>query len=148
MTAADPSFVDSINLNADIRKAIGNNFDLRALRRSINSAATSSAEKNARAEIANGEQTVTNTVNQKYNALQQKKAAYDSAKIAFDLEAAKTASVQQKFSLGMASAIELKQQLSSYSSKEAELKNADINLFMAIEDYKWTVEKGMGGASS
>lgn len=148
MPAADPSYVDGINLQADIQKAIGNSLSLRVLRRSLNSAATSSAEKNTRAEIADGEQTVTNTVNQKYTALLQKKAAYDSAKIAFDLEAVKTASVQQKFDLGMVSAIELKQQLSTYSSKEAELKNADINLFMAIEDYKWTVDKGMGGASS
>lgn len=148
MPAADPSYVDGINLQADIQKAIGNSLSLRVLRRTLNSAATSSAEKNTRAEIADGEQTVTNTVNQKYTTLLQKKAAYDSAKIAFDLEAVKTASVQQKFDLGMVSAIELKQQLSTYSSKEADLKNADINLFMAIEDYKWTVDKGMGGASS
>lgn len=148
MPAADPSFVDTIDLQADIKKAIGNSFSLRILRRALNNAATSSAEKNTRTEITDGEQTVTNTVNQKYTALLQKKSAYDSAKIAFDLEASKTATAQQKFTLGLISAIELKQQLSSYNSKEAELKNADINLFMAIEDYKWTVDKGMGGASS
>lgn len=141
--AADPSYIDGIDLQADIKKAIGNSYTLRIDRRSLNSIGTSSEEKNLRNTIAEEEQKLNTIVTQKYNTLLQKKAAYDNAVVAFNLETANLATAQQKLSMGMISPLEFKQAQSSYDAKEAALKNADIDLFMAIEDYKWTVDKGI-----
>ena len=146
--AADPSYIDGINLQNDIKRAIGNSYELRIDRRSLNSIGTSAEEKSLRESIADKEQSSNIIITQKYNTLLQKRATYDSALVAFNLETANLATAQQKLTMGMISPLEFTQAQYNYSVKEADLKNADIDLFMAIEDYKWAVEKGMYNTTS
>ena len=136
---ADLAAIDQINLEADRQKALENNYDLQYSRRALNNMQENSTDKkNQERTVKNLEQSISASMTNLYNDIQQKKIAWQLAQAELATEQQSMSATETKRGLGMVSDLEYLQAQSSFLGKIAE-KTANMALFQAVETYNWAV---------
>ena len=135
--AADLAKADSMDLEADTKKAIGNNSSLISSR---GTKATSTAAKNNRnATVEEGEQNLTIQMNQLYENVLLKKSELQAAQTAFRKAEGQKKNADIKYSAGLLSQEEYLTEEMNYISQTASYKAADLAFTQAADTYGWAV---------
>lgn len=137
---ADLAAIDQINLEADRQKALENNYDLQYSRRALNNMQENSTDKkNQERTVKNLEQSISASMTNLYNDIQQKKIAWQLAQAELATEQQSMSAAETKRGLGMVSDLEYLQAQSSFLGKQIAEKTANMALFQAVETYNWAV---------
>ncbi len=135
--AADLSRADAMDLEADTKKAIGNNS---ALISSRGTKATSTAAKNNRnASVEEGEQNLTIQMKQLYEDVLLKKSELLTAQIAFQKAQGQKQNADVKYNAGLLNQEEYLTEEMNYISQTASYKAADLAFTQAADTYGWAV---------
>ena len=137
---ADLAAIDQINLEADRQKALENNYDLQYSRRALNNMQENSTDKkNQERTVKNLEQSISASMTNLYNDIQQKKIAWQLAQAELATEQQSMSATETKRGLGMVSDLEYLQAQSSFLGKQIAERTANMALFQAVETYNWVV---------
>lgn len=99
---ADLAAIDQINLEADRQKALENNYDLQYSRRALNNMQENSTDKkNQERTVKNLEQSISASMTNLYNDIQQKKIAWQLAQAELATEQQSMSATETKRGLGM-----------------------------------------------
>ena len=135
--AADLSRADSMDLEADTKKAIGNNSSLISSR---STKATSTAAKNNRnASVEEGEQNLTIQMKQLYENVLLKKSELQAAQTAYQKAQGEKQNADIKYKAGLINQEEYLTEEMSYISQTASYKAADLAFTQAADTYGWAV---------
>lgn len=135
---ADLQEIAEINLEEDTEKAIGNNSDIIEQRNT--SAGTTSEINKKNRTLQELEEEVTVKMKELYDEIKQAKTAYDAANAGYSSAQLTWDNAKNKYGMGMLSGAEYLQEELKFTQKETGFESADLELFQALETYKWAVK--------
>ncbi len=135
---ADAGRIASMSLEADTRKAIGNNATLINERHASAESSTSGSENKKRA-TAESEEKLTIKMKGLYQDVLQKKEERDTAKTAYENAGLKKQAADAKYRAGLISQSEYLSAEMEYIQQTAGYKAADLALQQAMDTYDWAV---------
>lgn len=138
------SRLDRMNLEADTRLAVGNNDTLIGQRTSA-PASTSFGTEVRLNMIEEGEQKVTIEMQRLYQAVMDKKAAYEAAATGYQAAEKSFGASTRQYQNGMLSELQYVGTQIAYHQKKAAFESANLELWQAMENYDWGI---MGLASA
>ncbi len=137
----DPVQIESMNLESDTQKALGNNFTLKYNRLSKETLTNGSVEmQNLLRTIDAEEAEVKSSMVNLYYSVNQAKNDLSNAQTAFSLEQSKMDLAERKMALGMIGKLEYLQQKNAYATAEVNVRTAELTLLQAVETYDWAVQ--------
>lgn len=137
--SVDLGRIETMNLEEDTRRAIGNNPQLIEQRHS-NPGKTNAGIEARLDAINEGDQQMTIKMQELYDDVMIKKTAYEGAKAGYEAAQKTAASQERMYQMGMLSQVQyLGGQVSTYQ-KQAAYESADMNLRLAMDTYKWAAE--------
>ncbi len=146
--AADPSYIDTVNVAEDKEKAVNNNYELISLRGQtgggmtdlqIRTSKTTTQTANKLRNVEYSEENVRSNIQALYDAMEEKNASYAAAKTAYESGQITWQAVQIQKANGMLSSIQYMQQELAWLQAQSGYKCADLALQQAIQNYKWAV---------
>ena len=145
--AIDMNRIAALNLEADKKTALENNYDLRYDNKILrNMTEGSTDKKNMERTIKNLEETIGATMVNLYNDIYQKQTALELADAALATETTAMNAMERKYQLGMASQLEYLQEQAAFLGKQIDRQTAEISLFQALETYDWALKGMMSSA--
>ena len=139
LLAFDMSRLDGMNLEADTKKAIGNNYTLIGQRTSAKG--ETNAQIAARLNtIEEGEQKLTIEMQRLYQDVLDKKAAYEAAMTGYEAAEKSNGAAQRQYQNGLLSEMQYVGTQISYNQKKAEKESAELDLWTAMNAYDWGIE--------
>lgn len=136
---ADPSKIASIDLTADIQKAIGNNQTLISQRHASSTKSTAAIDNRLK-NIDVSEQQLTVEMQRLYQVMQQKKILNDAAETAYQKALLAKGAAERQYQLNMLSKLQYLGAEVQYYQAEGARKSADTALLQAMLDYDWAVQ--------
>lgn len=145
---ADPSVIDSIDVNADKEKAVNNNYSLISLRSSAGggmtdfqsrTTKTTTQTENRLRNVEYSENTVRSDIQALYDQILEKQSAYESAKTAYESGKMAWSAAQIQKQNGSLSQIQYLQQELAWLTAESGYRCADLDLQQTIQNYNWAV---------
>ena len=146
--AADPSYIDTVNVAEDKEKAVNNNYELISLRGQtgggmtdlqIRTSKTTTQTANKLRNVEYSEENVRSNIQALYDAMEEKNASYAAAKTAYESGQITWQAAQIQKANGMLSSIQYMQQELAWLQAQSGYKCADLALQQAIQNYKWAV---------
>lgn len=146
--AADPSVIDSIDVNADKERAVNNNYSLISLRSSTGggmtdfqsrTTKTTTQTENRLRNVEYSENTVRSDIQALYDQILEKQSAYESVKTAYENGKMAWSAAQIQKQNGSLSQIQYLQQELAWLTAESGYRCADLDLQQAIQNYNWAV---------
>lgn len=137
--AVDMSRMDTMNLEADTNKAIGNNHTLIGQRRSA-PGKTNDGTAARMAYIEEGDQKLTIKMKQLYDDVVAKKTAYEAALAGYQSAKRSAEGYERSYQLGMMAETDYLGAQITYYQKKAAYESADSALLLAMETYDWAVK--------
>lgn len=135
----DMSRLDGMNLEADTKKAIGNNYTLIGQRTSAKG--ETNAQIAARLNtIEEGEQKLTIEMQRLYQDVLDKKAAYEAAMTGYEAAEKSNGAAQRQYQNGLLSEMQYVGTQISYHQKKAAKESAELDLWTAMNAYDWGIE--------
>ena len=135
----DMSRLDGMNLKADTKKAIGNNYTLIGQRTSAKG--ETNAQIAARLNtIEEGEQKLTIEMQRLYQDVLDKKAAYEAAMTGYVAAVKSNGAAQRQYQNGLLSEMQYVGTQISYNQKKAAKESAELDLWTAMNAYDWGIE--------
>lgn len=135
----DMSRLDGMNLKADTKKAIGNNYTLIGQRTSAKG--ETNAQIAARLNtIEEGEQKLTIEMQRLYQDVLDKKAAYEAAMTGYEAAEKSNGAAQRQYQNGLLSEMQYVGPQISYNQKKAAKESAELDLWTAMNAYDWGIE--------
>lgn len=135
----DMSRLDGMNLEADTKKAIGNNYTLIGQRTSAKG--ETNAQITARLNtIEEGEQKLTIEMQRLYQDVLDKKAAYEAAMTGYEAAEKSNGAAQRQYQNGLLSEMQYVGTQISYNQKKAAKESAELDLWTAMNAYDWGIE--------
>ena len=138
LPAPDPARISAMDLEADTRKAIGNNATLISRRGQNRGSATTVTEVRKRTN-AEGEQQLTAKMKSLYEAVLQKQSEYGTAVTAWEKAQETKRIADLKASAGLAGAEEQLEAEMEFLSAEASFKASELAFLQAMDTYDWAV---------
>lgn len=135
---ADPGRVDSYDLAADTKKAIGNNYDLISDRHSLSVDSTSSSHYKLRT-MEEGEEKLAVRMNCLYRQALQKRDELKTARTAYERASQEKQNAEAKYRAGLISQEEYLAAQLEMIQNESQYQSANLALVQAMEDYEWAV---------
>ena len=135
----DLSRIESMDLEADTWKAIGNNHTLIEQRHSAQGK-TNDGTAARMAYIEEGDQKLTIKMKQLYDDAAAKKTAREAALSGYQSAQQSAASYEHMYGLGLISEADYLGAQISYYQKQAAFENAETDLLLAVETYWWAVK--------
>lgn len=135
----DVSQIDTMDLEADAAKAVGNNVTLMELRR-LEPGKTNDGVAARLAAIEEGEQTMVIKMQSLYYDVFAQKASYESAQTGFAAAQKSLDSYDRMYQLGLLSKSDYLGAQISYYQKKATCESADLALRLSVETYQWAVK--------
>ena len=133
------SRLDGMNLEADTKKAIGNNYTLIGQRTSAKG--ETNAQIAARLNtIEEGEQKLTIEMQRLYQDVLDKKAAYEAAMTGYEAAEKSNGAAQRQYQNGLLSEMQYVGTQISYNQKKAAKESAELDLWTAMNAYDWGIE--------
>lgn len=137
--AFDMGRLDGMNLEADTKKAIGNNYTLIGQRTSAKG--ETNAQIAARLNTINeGEQKLTIEMQRLYQDVLDKKAAYEAAQTGYAAAEKSNGAAQRQYQNGLLSEMQYVGTQISYNQKKAAKEAAELDLWSAMNAYDWGIE--------
>ena len=152
--SADLAAIDAIDVNADKEKAVNNNYNLISLRSSTGggmtdfqarTTKTTTQTENRLRNVEYSENTVRSDIQELYDQILEKNAAYDAAKTAYESGKMVWDAAQIQKQNGSLSQIQYLQQELAWLTTESGYHCAGLELQQAIQNYRWA---GAGAAVS
>ncbi len=146
--AADPSYIDTVNVTEDKEKAVNNNYELISLRSQtgggmtdlqIRTSKTTTQIGNKLRNVEYSEENIRSNIQALYDAMEEKRLAYAAAKTAYESGQISWQAAQVQKANGMLSSIQYMQQELAWLQAQSGYKCADLALQQAIQNYKWAV---------
>lgn len=146
--AADPAYIDTVNVTEDKEKAVNNNYELISLRSQtgggmtdlqIRTSKTTTQIGNKLRNVEYSEENVRSNIQALYDAMEEKRLAYAAAKTAYESGQISWQAAQVQKANGMLSSIQYMQQELAWLQAQSGYKCADLALQQAIQNYKWAV---------
>jgi len=137
IAATNRNFVVELDLEADLEKAVNNNYNVIEARKT-SSGSTSAGNKKARTS-EELEDKVKLVMRQLYEVVLQTKKSYEAAQTGYASAQIAWNNVQNKYQLGMLGEAEYIQAEMQYTQKKAALESADLELLKALDTYDWAV---------
>lgn len=135
----DMSRLDGMNLEADTKKAIGNNYTFIGQRTSAKG--ETNAQIAARLNtIEEGEQKLTIEMQRLYQDVLDKKAAYEAAMTGYEAAEKSNGAAQRQYQNGLLSEMQYVGTQISYNQKKAAKESAELDLWTAMNAYDWGIE--------
>ena len=135
----DMSRLDGMNLKADTKKAIGNNYTLIGQRTSAKG--ETNAQIAARLNtIEEGEQKLTIEMQRLYQDVLDKKAAYEAAMTGYEAAEKSNGAAQRQYQNGLLSEMQYVGTQISYNQKKAATESAELDLWTAMNANDWGIE--------
>lgn len=135
----DMSRLDGMNLKADTKKAIGNNYTLIGQRTSAKG--ETNAQIAARLNtIEEGEQKLTIEMQRLYQDVLDKKAAYEAAMTGYEAAEKSNGAARRQYQNGLLSEMQYVGTQISYNQKKAAKESAELDLWTAMNAYDWGIE--------
>lgn len=135
----DMSRLDGMNLEADTKKASGNNYTLIGQRTSAKG--ETNAQIAARLNtIEEGEQKLTIEMQRLYQDVLDKKAAYEAAMTGYEAAEKSNGAAQRQYQNGLLSEMQYVGTQISYNQKKAAKESAELDLWTAMNAYDWGIE--------
>lgn len=135
----DMSRLDGMNLEADTKKAIGNNYTLIGQRTSAKG--ETNAQIAARLNtIEEGEQKLTIEMQRLYQDVLDKKAAYEAAMTGYEAAEKSNGAAQRQYQNGLLSEMQYVGTQISYNQKKVAKESAELDLWTAMNAYDWDIE--------
>lgn len=147
--AADVEAIPAIDVNADKEKAVNNNYDLTALRKSKDggmdqiaqaTTKTTTQTRNKMQNVIYSEDLVRSDIQALYDDILEKKALYDAAATAYQGAQITWNAAQIQKQNGSISQIQFLQQELGWLQAYAGFRGADLNLRQSMENYQWAVK--------
>ena len=139
LPAFDMGRLDGMNLEADTKKAIGNNYTLIGQRTSAKG--ETNAQIAARLNTINeGEQKLTIEMQRLYQDVLDKKAAYEAAQTGYAAAEKSNGAAQRQYQNGLLSEMQYVGTQISYNQKKAAKEAAELDLWSAMNAYDWGIE--------
>lgn len=139
LPAFNMSRLDGMNLEADTKKAIGNNYTLIGQRTSAKG--ETNAQIAARLNtIEEGEQKLTIEMQRLYQDVLDKKAAYEAAMTGYEAAEKNNGAAQRQYQNGLLSEMQYVGTQISYNQKKAAKESAELDLWTAMNAYDWGIE--------
>ena len=135
--SVDVEQVGKINLEEDIKKAVGNNRELSSAR-NAESGETAGINKKMRT-LDELEEKVTVKMKELYSRIQQAKTAYDAARSGYQSAKLTWDQANSKYQLGMLDKAEYLLEEMQFIQKKTRFESADLELLQALENYRWAV---------
>lgn len=136
---ADMSRIETMNLEEDTRKAIGNNHTLIEQRHSP-AGKTNDGTTARMAYIEEGDQKLTIKMQQLYNDVAAKKTAYEAAQAGYQSAQKSAEGYERMYAQGLMSEAEYLGGMIAYYQKKASFESSDTALRLAIETYDWAIK--------
>lgn len=135
----DMSRLDGMNLEADTKKAIGNNYTLIGQRTSAKGETNAQIAARLNA-IEEGEQKLTIEMQRLYQDVLDKKAAYEAAMTGYEAAEKSNGAAQRQYQNGLLSEMQYVGTQISYNQKKAAKESAKLDLWTAMNAYDWGIE--------
>lgn len=145
--AADVNRIAAMNPASDKEKALENNYTLRINRRKLANSSSNSKKESLQMTIDDNIQRIGASVDSAYNNVIQAQTAYQQAAIALSAAARDMEKADSEIAIGTISPLDYKSRQLSYLQAQIAMKNADMDLFQAMESYDWNVN-GLASASA
>lgn len=148
VSAADPSYIATVNVAEDKEKAVNNNYELISLRGQtgggmtdlqIRTSKTTTQIANKLRNVEYSEENVRSNIQALYDAMEEKNSSYSAAKTAYESGQISWQAAQVQKANGMLSNIQYMQQELAWLQAQSGYKCADLALQQAIQNYKWAV---------
>ena len=130
--------LEGMNLEADTKKAIGNNYTLISQRTSA-AGKTNAKRENRNKILDEGDQKLTIEMQRLYQDVMDKKAAYDAAATGYQAAEASWGAAQRQYQNGLISEIQYIGLQLAYYQKKAAFESANLSLWQAMENYDWGI---------
>ncbi len=142
--AVDMDRIPFIDLEADKQIAFQNNYSLKINKRKLANASADITKETLKRTISSNEQNINAAIVSNYQTILQSKAAYDQAVGEYNLESTNMNTAQQRYQVGMLSALDYQKQNNAYVTKSIAVRSAELTLFQTIQAY----DNGIAGLAS
>lgn len=145
--AADLNRIAAMDLAADKEKALENNFTLRINRKKLANSSNNSKKDSLQMTIDNNIQQIGASMDSAYKNVIQAQTAYQQAVVSLAAAQKSMESASLGLQVGTISRLDYLSQEYAYLQAQTAMKNADMDLFQAMESYDWNVN-GLASASA
>lgn len=135
----DTEAIAAIDVNADVKKALENNYSVKISERRIANAQSATVRETQQKTYDNQMQTASTSVKNAYNNLILAKADYEQANESCALEKNSLAAAKTRLAAGTITRNTYDQQESSCLSAEVSVMTQRLNLLQSMLDYEWAV---------
>ena len=136
---SDPARISLMNPDSDYSKAVDSNYELKINQRKLENAVSEVVKDSYRIKIRDNKDKIGTDLDKKYRDVLQSQAAYKEAQSALEEATRKMEIATQKNLLGSIGQLEYLQQQTDYVTKQNTLKIADMDWFLSMELYNWSV---------
>ena len=145
--SADLNRITAMDPSADKEKALENNYTLRINRKKLANSSSNSKKESLQMTIDDNIQRIGSSVDSAYKNVIQAQTAYQQASVALDAASKNMEAAERKMTIGTISRLDYLSQQYAYLQAQTAMKNADMDLFQAMESYDWNVN-GLASASA
>lgn len=145
--SADLNRITAMDPSADKEKALENNYTLRINRKKLANSSSNSKKESLQMTIDDNIQRIGASVDSAYKNVIQAQTAYQQASVALDAASKNMEAAERKMTTGTISRLDYLSQQYAYLQAQTAMKNADMDLFQAMESYDWNVN-GLASASA
>lgn len=142
----DPAQIEAIDVEADIQKALDNNYSLKLTEKRLKNARTEKVRNTQEQTRKNQREAIATNVKDSYTSLLLARSNYEQAVQACELEKSSMDSAERKFAAGTITRNDYQNQQSSYLTAEVNVRTRKLALLTAMVDYQWAVD-GLASAS-
>lgn len=142
----DLAAIDAISLEADIQKALENNYTYKKTTKQLANARTASVHDTLEQTQKKQRETISNSVADSYSSLLLARSSYEQALQAFQIQQTAYESAGRKLEAGIITQKDYQTQQSSYQAAEVTVRTRKLALLQAMVDYQWNVD-GLASAS-
>ena len=132
--------ISAIDLEADITKALENNYSLKILEKQISHAVSTSNRESLEQSYKNQKEVVANSVKTAYQDLILAKEDYVQAQQSYESESSTMAAADRKLLAGTMTRNDYQKQKSSFTTAEVNVRTKKLALLTAQVNYDWAVD--------
>ncbi len=142
----DAARIDAIDLQADIRTALANNYTLQKTRRQLANARSTTVRETLAETEKNQTEMISGNVSASYTELLLARSNYEQAQAACELQRASCETAGRKLQAGLIAPNDFQSRQASYQNAEVKVRTSRLALLKALVEYEWNVA-GLASAS-
>ncbi|MBT9777533.1 TolC family protein [Clostridium sp. MCC353] len=135
----DLSAIEAIDLEADTKTALENNYGLKITRKKLANAQKTSTKENLEESLKSQERSAKSSVKNAYQNLLLARSDYDQTLQAYELEKKNMETADRQIIAGTITPNAYQQQKASFSTAEISVKTSSLALSQAVLNYNWAV---------